>query len=80
MNKHIITTAERITMDYANLSGRESANRAEFRTKTLKHLDTLINEIMHLKSKDTQCVNCHKAITINQKIVWEDNICDRCDF
>jgi len=38
MDKEIITTAERITMDYANLSGRESANRSEFRKRTIAHL------------------------------------------
>ena len=29
--------AERITIDYANLSGRESANRAEFRERVIQH-------------------------------------------
>lgn len=33
-----IEIAERIVIDYANLSGRESANRAEFRIRVRKHL------------------------------------------
>lgn len=33
-----ITVAERIVIDYANLSGRESANRAEFRKLVLEKL------------------------------------------
>lgn len=36
--------AERIVIDYANLSGRETANRAEFRVRVLKHLESLESE------------------------------------
>lgn len=39
--KKIIETAERIAIDYANLSGRETANRSEFRERVLKHLNNL---------------------------------------
>jgi len=45
MNKAIITTAERITIDYANLSGRESANRSKFRNRTIEHLLKLQEEL-----------------------------------
>jgi hypothetical protein len=38
----IIETAERIVIDYANLSGRESANRSEFRELVLGHLRRLL--------------------------------------
>jgi len=34
----LLETVERIVIDYANLSGRESANRAEFREEVTKHL------------------------------------------
>lgn len=34
----IIELAERIVIDYANLSGRENANRAEFRERTIKNI------------------------------------------
>jgi hypothetical protein len=34
----IIECAERIVIDYANLSGRETANRAEFRKRVIEHL------------------------------------------
>lgn len=33
-----VEVTERIVIDYANLSGRESANRGEFRKETLEHL------------------------------------------
>ena len=35
-------TVERIVIDYANLSGRESANRAEFRKRTQEHISSLL--------------------------------------
>lgn len=38
----IIETAERIVIDYANFSGRESAHRAEFREKTINNLRSLL--------------------------------------
>ena len=42
MNSKIIETAERIVIDYANLSGRENANRAEFRERVIKHLTNFL--------------------------------------
>lgn len=47
MNKEAIITevAERITIDYANLSGRETANRAEFRERVRKHLEKFFDDI-----------------------------------
>src|SRR3990167_2373667 len=33
--------AERIVIDYANLSGRDITHRAEFRERVLKHLEKL---------------------------------------
>ena len=38
LQKEIVETAERIVIDYANLSGRESEHRAEFREKVISHL------------------------------------------
>ena len=38
----ITEVVERIVIDYANLSGRETANRAEFRERTRKHLSKTI--------------------------------------
>ncbi len=37
--------AERITIDYANLSGREDVNRAEFRKRTLENLNRFQSSI-----------------------------------
>lgn len=42
--KDSITIAEQIVIDYANLSGRESANRAEFRKLTIEHLQALLKD------------------------------------
>lgn len=41
----IVEITERIVMDYANLSGRESANRAEFRKLTEKNIRILISHL-----------------------------------
>lgn len=38
----VTETVEKIVIDYANLSGRESANRAEFRERVRKHIEQLI--------------------------------------
>ena len=38
----VIETAERIVIDYANFSGRESAHRAEFREAVIKNLRSLL--------------------------------------
>lgn len=40
---HLIETAELIVIDYANFSGRESAHRAEFREKVIKHISSLLS-------------------------------------
>lgn len=66
---------ERIVIEYANLSGRESANRAEFRALVYKHLEDFekecrlvkINEIEEMLKRekrtwDTQSVG-YKAIS-----------------
>jgi len=37
-------TIERIVIDYANLSGRESANRAEFRERVKLHIHSLLHQ------------------------------------
>mgnify|MGYP001612018397 CR=1 FL=1 len=37
----IIEIVELIVIDYANLSGRETTNRAEFRERVVKHLEQL---------------------------------------
>ena len=39
----ISETAERIVIDYANLSGRDIEHRAEFRERVIKHLKNLLN-------------------------------------
>ena len=45
INKKIIETAERIVIDYANLSGREDTNRAEFRKRVIEHLADFLDNI-----------------------------------
>ena len=41
-NYNIISEiAERIVIDYANLSGRDIEQRAEFRERVIKHLEKL---------------------------------------
>ncbi len=39
----VTETTERIVIDYANLSGRETANRAEFRKLVDGHIRTLLH-------------------------------------
>ena len=39
----IIEIAERIVIDYANLSERESANRAKFRERVIKNLKDFVS-------------------------------------
>ena len=40
----LIETAERIVIDYANFSGRESDNRGYFREKVINHLESLLQK------------------------------------
>lgn len=46
LDEIIIATAERIVIDYANLSGRESAHRAEFRNRVVEHLRTSLISLL----------------------------------
>lgn len=46
LDEIIIATAERIVIDYANLSGRESAHRAEFRNRVVEHLCTSLISLL----------------------------------
>jgi hypothetical protein len=41
---NIIETTERITIDFANLTGRETESRAEFRALVYKHLENFKKE------------------------------------
>jgi uncharacterized protein (UPF0335 family) len=41
---NIIETTERITIDFANLTGRETESRAEFRALVYKHLERMEEE------------------------------------
>ncbi len=43
----IIETAEKIVIEYANLSGRETANRAEFRNNVIKILKQTFRKELH---------------------------------
>ena len=59
--------AERIVIDYANLSGRETANRVEFRERVIKHLMEFEKEIIKLaegmiKLKDTEPGGYNQAL------------------
>jgi len=51
--------AERIVNDYANLSGRETAHRAEFRLRVMKHLEKLRSIITHTDEIDGRCCRCY---------------------
>lgn len=44
MNRNIIETAERIVIDYANLTGRDTDHRATFRELVIKHLTTAFDD------------------------------------
>lgn len=57
----LVETAEKIVIDYANLSGRETAHRAEFRELVLQHLFSL------LKEKDREWKEKIKGIVPNKK-------------
>lgn len=51
-DKQIVETTERIVIDYANLSGRESANRAEFRQSVEKHIRSCQSELLsHIRKE-----------------------------
>lgn len=50
-------TTERIVIDYANLSGRESANRAEFRKLTREHLQVFATNFLQRKSEEIDELN-----------------------
>ena len=40
----IIELTERIVIDFANLTGRETESRAEFRALVYKHLEDFVND------------------------------------
>jgi len=52
MKEDIIRIAELITIEYANLSGRETSNRAEFRDRVIKILEDIENPWTNLPDKD----------------------------
>lgn len=55
MNKNKATEAtERIVIDYANLAGRETANRAEFRKRTKVNIDAILREQKNEILKDVE--------------------------
>ena len=53
LEEGLVETAEMIVIDYANLSGRESANRAEFRQEVLKHLTSFAEKIREGAMEET---------------------------
>lgn len=48
----IIEYAERISIDYANLSGRESAHRAEFRDRVIEHLSSYTADLLAVVERE----------------------------
>lgn len=77
-----IETVERIVIDYANLSGRESANRSQFRDLVKAHLGGLIqkerekwekckghDEGASGKAWYEPCLICHSKNKVTPKIV-----------
>ncbi len=49
------TLTERIVIDYANFSGRESAHRAEFREAVKAHLDTAVIPLLtHARTEERE--------------------------
>ena len=67
-NNYIAETAERIVIDYANLSGRESANRAEFRQRVIKHLEALHRKEMEEVRQHIRCGKCDGAKNIEHTL------------
>ena len=43
INSKIIEFAEKIVIDYANLSGRDTTNRAEFTKRVIDHLADFVD-------------------------------------
>jgi hypothetical protein len=64
--KHIVEITERIVVDYANLSGRESANRTEFRERVRVHIKQL------LLSK-AELIEGHRKEYSKPTEVWGEN-------
>ena len=54
IEKTTIEIAERIVIDYANFSGRESANRAEFREKTIQNLRTSQQKLLEAVREEVE--------------------------
>ena len=65
-----IEIAERIVIDYANFSGRESENRGKFREEVLKHLlsyrNTILEEVQNLIVEEI--LVCHKENTPTSRL------------
>jgi len=59
--KQLIGTTERIVIEYANLSGRETANRAEFRNRVQKIVSGIQNELI-----EAVCEEIGKNINISE--------------
>ena len=80
LNKKIIEIAERIVIDYANLSGRESANRAEFRKRVIDHLADFVDYLTPQPQKELPESVKKLAESMEFKEVWSEKDGVKRDF
>ena len=59
--KKEIEIVERIVIDFANLSGRESKNRAEFRKRVLNHILSYRSIVLEEVKKEIDLLSKHYA-------------------
>ncbi len=60
--------AEWIVIDYANLSGREDTNRAEFRKRTIEHLQKFLNLHEDRVVKEVEALETQKFLDKKCKV------------
>lgn len=74
----VVETSERIVIDYANLSGRESANRGEFRKCVTEHLQSFL--LTSLFERDELWRKRIEEAIGDHKWKFVKGYCDTCDY
>ena len=69
--QNIDTVTEQIVIDYANLSGRESANRSEFRTLVRGHIINLLEAVAVACKEDKRTVNTWDSLFVGKDPIGE---------
>lgn len=77
----VIETAERIVIDYANCSGRETENRSAFRGMVIGHLNSLLSKrdaeiremleqylLIKCECENADCPNCMRLYVVLAKL------------